>query len=37
MSIFDLITFIQDNPAPTLPPGRFTPAFEDFIAMLYVF
>ncbi|KAJ3188124.1 MAP kinase kinase (MEK) [Irineochytrium annulatum] len=32
MSIFDLISYIGDNPAPTLPPGRFSPEFEDFIA-----
>jgi serine/threonine protein kinase len=31
MSFFDLITYIHENPAPTLPPGKFSPQFEDFI------
>ncbi|KAJ3099913.1 Dual specificity mitogen-activated protein kinase kinase 1 [Phlyctochytrium bullatum] len=32
MSIFDLISYIGEKPPPTLPPGRFSPEFEDLIA-----
>jgi mitogen-activated protein kinase kinase len=31
-SMFDLMSVIQKNPAPTLPPGRFSAEFESFIA-----
>ncbi|KAI9009126.1 kinase-like domain-containing protein [Hyaloraphidium curvatum] len=32
LSILELLQFVVNEPAPTLPPGQFTPEFEDFIA-----
>ncbi|KAJ1561318.1 Dual specificity mitogen-activated protein kinase kinase dSOR1 [Cladochytrium tenue] len=31
-SMFDLMSVIQEQPAPTLPPGRFSAEFEEFVA-----
>ncbi|KAI9314700.1 kinase-like domain-containing protein [Zopfochytrium polystomum] len=31
-SLFDLMNVIQEQPAPTLPPGKFSSDFENFVA-----
>jgi mitogen-activated protein kinase kinase len=32
LSVFELLEYIVHEPVPTLPAGKFTPAFESFIA-----
>lgn len=32
LSILELLQFVVNEPAPTLPPDQFSPEFEDFLA-----
>jgi hypothetical protein len=36
MSILELLQFVVNEPAPTLPAGQFSPEFEDFLATWFV-
>ncbi len=35
LSPMDLLTYIEEEPAPTLPPGQFSAEFEQFLALWY--
>ncbi|TPX61121.1 hypothetical protein SpCBS45565_g07340 [Spizellomyces sp. 'palustris'] len=35
-SVLDLIEFVQEGPTPSLPPGRFSESFEQFINLCLV-
>ncbi|KAI9342381.1 kinase-like domain-containing protein [Obelidium mucronatum] len=32
MTLFEMMTYVQECEPPSLPPGKFTPLFEDLIA-----
>lgn len=34
-SVLDLLRYIEEEPAPTFLPGRFSEDFEKFIALWY--
>lgn len=33
LSPMDLLTYIEEEPAPSLPPGQFSQEFEQFLAL----
>lgn len=35
LSPFELLQYIVNEPVPTLPPGKFSKEFEEFIARRY--
>ncbi|KNC96076.1 STE/STE7/MEK1 protein kinase [Spizellomyces punctatus DAOM BR117] len=35
-SVLDLIEFVQEGPTPSLPPGRFSESFEQFINLCLI-
>ncbi|KAL2911880.1 MAP kinase kinase (MEK) [Polyrhizophydium stewartii] len=36
LSVFEMLEYIVYEPVPTLPPGQFSEAFEDFIARFLI-
>ena len=35
LSVFELLEYIVNEPVPTLPPSKFSPEYENFIARWY--
>ncbi|ORY45511.1 kinase-like protein [Rhizoclosmatium globosum] len=32
LSLFEMMTYVQESEPPSLPPGKFTPMFEDLVS-----